>query len=359
MNFLKFLVALAATLLVGTLEVSAAITEFPFGSTNKLVQYYVPRTDYLSFDIWLPGETFNIFLGWVKVTETGESINALATRSQDELVQFIQRTLQARVMAALPKVFKPEMEGKTFLAGYGAEKRVPGAWGTQAIMGFQNPFTVSRRTDGSFAVSEGAFTVDLASAVTHSTGMAIFASGVKSAMLTLKDISGKDLAEFRSEDADPYNPYGINIYHEIGTIGIWTKWMVVPTHGEVRVIYEDGREEVTDLYDGTTLITYLSPPVAPPGKRLGVPKITEKGVELVFEATDDEQVLIKRASPDFKMWEPLPYLPIRPPITATGARPTPGSLPVKVRTATAPRDNDSGVFKAEVVSPVAQQAQKR
>ncbi|MBI1975290.1 MAG: hypothetical protein HYS57_02940 [Parcubacteria group bacterium] len=356
---LKF-VALVATLLAEPFSVSAAISELPFGSTNKLVAYYVPRTDYLRFHLSLPGDALvSRYLGRVYFTETGEKVNNLARRSQAEFVTFIERKMREMILTALPEMFEPSLEGQTLYVEYVGETRVGGSYVTATTYSEAIAFSVSRAGNGAFLLT-GVFKANLNKAVSATAfRIPLFVKDFKSATLVLKDPAGNVTDKFDSTESDPYD-LGMAVWEEEDVVWVRTEWLVMSPRGEFRIWYEGGREEVTDTKNGETLITYLSPPVALPAKRLGVPRVTDKGIELPYEATDDEQVLIKRASPDLTVWYPLPHIPVQPPVEPSGIRPA-STGPVRIRTATAPRDNNgSGFFRAEVVSAVApQEAQKR
>ena len=341
----RLFVAFIATLLARPFTVSAAITELPFGGPEKLVQYYLQHTRTVTFSLWFPGEYVNVFLGRAYTTENGEPIDSLAKRSQDEFVAFVERKMQEATLSALKEFFTPEMAGQEFIVGYTGETSVlrKGRLSTQTIFRGMNYFSVTLN-NGVVTVSPDAFVADLSVAVTYSAHLPILVQGIKSASFLVEAGSGPSM----------------EVWPEEGILWVENSVLATPTKGQVRIQYDGDREEVTDTETGETLITYLSPPVAWPGKRLGIPKVTEKGIELPYEATDDEQVLIRKASPDFTVWYPLPYIPVQPPVEPSGISPA-STGPVRIRTATAPRDNNgSGFFRAEVVSAVAPlEVQKR
>ncbi len=344
---INIFVAFVATLLAGPFSVSAAITELPFGGTNKLVEYYLQHTDTVRFSLWLPGETMNIFLGRVYTTETGEPVNSLARRSQAEFVAFIERKMQEMTLFALREHFTSEMDGEQFIVRYGGEATMmrKGQPYAQDLFGQLNYFAVTQY-DGAFNFSDNAFAVKLSQAATASLHIPFLVKGIKSAQLLMEDGS--------SPSIEAWTDMG-------GILWVENTLLITPANGQLRIQYEDGREEVTDTENGNTLVTYLSPSLAEGSsfKRLGVPRVIDDKVELRYEAEDSEDVQIE-LSTDGSRWVPYPYLPVSeyPPVASSGIK-TASVSSVRIRTATAPKVSGHGFYRARITSPLPQQVEKR
>lgn len=100
-----------------SLSVSAALSELPIGSTNKVVEYNIRNTDIIYFGVGLdedaPRGLWHYVTTHKKEDGTIESVNVLANRSRAELSKFVSETLQ-KVIASKIELTNLALEGKTF-----------------------------------------------------------------------------------------------------------------------------------------------------------------------------------------------------------------------------------------------------
>lgn len=365
----------------------AALKRLPIGSAEALVEDARNRVNsvYISVDPIIGVKVSDS----VEYTGTGydkevlsytlpdgrkESIGELARRSLTELEAFIGMEIKKGVEAII-KANASKLVGYRLSASYGLfvpitrESPRKGEYGLITDDYLSEVFQSPPQTIDSVEFKRFRWTASLTESLKGMTNSyeqtyyPLAVPGVTRAQITEEDENGNTIRTTDSIRVTP-NDYDARIVSGVPRTRISQEGdtLLVPLFfalsgkGTLRIWYRDGSEQVFRLSNGesiTYLVTFLG------RKRLGVPRVTASGVKLLYEATDDEQVLIKHASPDFKTWEPLPYLPIYPPIAPAGARPALGSLPVRIRTATAPLNSTSGFYKAEVVSPVVPQLPQR
>lgn len=379
-NLLKLWGAEVAIVVAGTITVSAAVQRLPMGSAEALVEDARSRIHYIWVGIGVEsanfdfiGNTYNTgFTSHTLADGREESIRELARRSLTELEAFIGAKLKKGLEATIEKN-AAKLVGRRLYASYSIDTPIidwnPWKGGYILIRG-GNSSDVFQSPPKSEDIPHTFYTVKLVESVKSSADYKSYpftVPGIARAQMKEEDEAGNIVKVTDSVEATINDLFSTVlggtdyplVYHEDDTLFV-PNLFVLSGKGTLRIWYWDGSEQVFRRQDGAALITYLSPPATPPFRRLGVPRITDKGIELLYEATDDEQVLISRAASDFKTWEPLPYLPIHPPPVPTQARPASGSVPVRIRTATAPRDTSFGFYRAKVVSAIApQEARQR
>lgn len=343
-NLFRILTALAVILVAGPVQVSATLTEFPVGFTN-LISYEVKYVDSVGVWVGLPdGYWFSTW--WEDYTRpdgSTETINALARRSQEEFRAYLEKTLRDVADYTLAKYGGRIGDKKTFEVQLSVF--TPGNSGMFFSL---HKFSVGEDAGGLFVSNlEEAGRVSLEEIFFFTIAYPVFGAFAKAEVRVEMD----GTVEVYSTDDGRKPPFNFVILEPTG-ISV-SGWLIDPyprgssRSGSIRIWYTNGAEQVFDLSGGELLVTYLSPSVpSSTARRLGVPRVTDEGILLSFEATDDESVVIER-SRDLVSWEPLYYHPA----SVSAARKAGESPALRVRSVRDTAQNGLGFYRATVLQP--------
>lgn len=339
---------LATFILAQPARLCALLSELPIGSTNKITAHNVRNTEYLGFRL-VSGNWSEVLGLWQFNRYYGETINAIANRSADELKNVMQDIMREIMRAMLASERGPSLEGKTFWLEYwgrGKEPVIPINF-IITFQGVDNFFTVFRNPDSTLAASESAYRVNLEEAATRGAVVSVIVPGVKNAQVIVEDEMG-NILEVLNGSTDPLTDRtGVYPYLDPGGgfLLIRTDLAVKGLRGTFRIWYLDGSEQVFNLADGAELITYLpSPQVAKPFRKLGIPKLNAGNIELRFEATDYESIRLEQTDGLLQWNEAALSVSVPSALRKTSD----AELPLRIRTVQLTLDAKQRFYRAEV-----------